>query len=110
MIDVHLCSFQSSHTDLRVVEGNLTHVTLQCETNLHQIIFKITKNEKTRRFEAAKWYERNGSFVTAETTILLNETINVTCIGKTRSRNETDRLTLDPPGGLWSLNTILTHC
>ena len=102
------CIFLFSHADLRVVERNETHATLQCETDLHQIIFKITKNGKTRRFEA-KRYERNGNFVTAETSILVNETVNVICNAKTLSRNETDRLTLHPYEGLWSLNTIYLH-
>ena len=106
MMDVH---FQFSHTDLRVVERNETHATLWCETDLQQIIFKITKNGKTRWFEA-KRYERIGSFVIAETSILVNETVNATCIVKTQSRNETDRPTLHPYESLWSLNTILTHC
>ena len=102
------CIFLFSHADLRVVKRNETHATLQCETDLRQIIFKITQNGKTRRFEA-KRYERNGDFVTAETSILVNETVNAICIAKTRSRNETDRLTLHPYEGLWSLNTIYLH-
>ena len=103
MMDVH---FQFSHADLQVVERNETHATLWCETDLRQIIWKIRKNGKTRRFEA-KRYERNGSFVTAETKILVNETVNAICIAKTRSRSEMDRLTLHPYEGLWSLTYTL---
>ena len=103
------CIFQFFHADLQVVERNETHATLQCETNLRQIIWKVRKNGKTRRFEA-KRYERNGTFVTAETSILVNETVNAICIAKTRSRSEIDSLALHPYEGLWSLNTILTHC
>ena len=91
--------FLFSHADIQQVERNETHVTLQCKTDLHQIIWKVGK---TRRFEAQQ-YERNGSFVTAETSFLVNETINVTCIGKTQSKNEMDHLTLHPYEGLWNL-------
>ena len=104
-MDVH---FQLSHADLQVVERNETHATLWCETDLRQIIWKIRKNGKTRRFEA-KRYERNGSFVKAETSILVNETVNAICIAKTRSRSEMDRLTLHPYEGLWSLNIVYLH-
>ena len=103
------CTFQLSHADIQEIERNETHATLQCETDLRQIIWKIRKNGRTRRFEA-KRYERNGSFVTAETTIWVNETVNVICITKTQSRSEMDRVTLHPYEGLWSLSTILTHC
>ena len=95
--------FSIFHADIRQVERNETHVTLECETDLQQIIWKIGK---TRRFEARQ-YERNGSFVTATTTILVDETINVTCIGKTRLSREIDRLTLHPYEGLCSLNHVL---
>ena len=104
-----LCSFQFSHTDLRVVERNETHATLWCETNLQQIIFNIRKNGGAITFEA-KWYERNGSLFTAETSILVNETVNATCIARTRSRSEMDCVTLIPYEGMWNLDTILTHC
>ena len=97
--------FNFSHIDIREVERNETHVTLQCETNLRQIIWKIGK---TQRFEARQ-YERNGSSVTATTTILVNETVNATCIAKTQLRSEMDRLTLHPYEGLCNLNTIHTY-
>ena len=95
--------FYYPHTDIEQVERNQTHATLQCKTDLQQIIWRIGR---TRRFEA-KRYERNGNFVTATTSILVNETINVTCIGKTRLSSERDRLTLHPYEGLRNLNTIL---
>ena len=87
------------YTDIEQVERNQTHAILQCKTDLQQIIWKIRKIGRTRRFEA-KRYERNGNFVTATTRILVNETINVTCIGKTRFNSERDRLTLYPYEGL----------
>ena len=94
------------HTDIEQVERNQTHATLQCKTDLHQIIWKIRKIGRTRRFEARQ-YERDGNFVTATTTILVNETINVTCIGKARLSSERDHLTLHPYEGLRNLNSWL---
>ena len=91
------------HTDIEQVDRNQTHATLQCKTDLQQIIWKVGK---TRRFEARQ-YKRNGNLVTATTTILVNETINIACIGKTRFNSERDRLTLHPYEGLRNLNTIL---
>ena len=44
-------------------------------------------------------YSENGSFVTANTTVLVTESITVTCIGTNRSASENDSLTLHPLEG-----------
>ena len=103
---IRICIFLFSRADIEQVERNESHVTLQCKTNLHQIIWKIGK---TRRFEAQQ-YERSGSFVIATTTILVKEAINISCIGKNRSSSEMAFLPLYPCEGLCNLNTTLTHC
>ena len=66
------------------LERNATHVVLQCQTDLSQIIFKVGD---TPGFEPDEYGHVNESIITATTTIPLTDNITVTCIGKKRNQN-----------------------
>ena len=78
------------------LERNGTTVTVLCETNIPhtEIIWYIGD----KRFVADQ-YSENGSFVAANKTINVTDSITVVCIGRNRSASENDTLTLHPLEG-----------
>lgn len=78
------------------LKRNGTTVTVLCETNILQaeIIWYIGDDRS-----AAVHYSKNGSFVAANKTINVTDSITVVCIGRNHSASENDTLTLHPLEG-----------
>lgn len=88
--------YVSLFPDVYQLNRNGTTVTVLCETNIPhaEIIWYIGDNRS-----AADHYSENGSFVAANTTINVTDSITVVCIGRNHSASENDTLTLHPIEG-----------
>ena len=85
--------YVSLFPDVYQLNRNGTTVTVLCETNIPhaEIIWYIGDNRS-----AADHYSENGSFVAANTTINVTDSITV---GRNHSASENDTLTLHPLEG-----------
>ena len=85
--------YVSLYPDVYQLERNGTTVTVLCETNIpHAEIIWYIGDKRS----AADHYSENGSFVAANTTINVTDSITV---GRNHSASENDTLTLHPLEG-----------